>query len=153
MNSSEKSRLLSSLSRVLLSIGLAVIIAFLIEWQFTRHPYHGLLFARDFGVRVLGCAIGLTVSRFVWERHHRVLITGVVLTFLLIDAPGIHSYFPFDPIDFYPFKFLPLMWAKIAWFAASVGVTVVGSIIGEQIGKRLRGRFFVDSLTRPDSAV
>jgi len=141
------------LIRLVLVTGVAVIISLLIERQLTRHPYHGLLFPQDFGFRVLGCAIGLAVSSFVSDRYSYFVVSGVVLFYVLMDAPGIKSYFPFDPIDFYPFRFLPLMWAKTAWFAASVAATLVGAMIGQRIGKRLRKRFFIDCLAYPDSVV
>jgi len=136
-----KSFSITSVIRLFIGIGVAVIVSLVMQWQLTRHPYHGLLFPQDFGVRVVACTLGLIVSRFVLDRRHYLVIGGVVLIYVLMDAPRIESYFPFDPSDFYPFKFLPLMWAKIAWFTASVTATLVGSIIGERIGKRLRKRF------------
>ena len=147
--------------RIFASIVLATTVAVLIEWQFTRHQYQVLsfleysvpLFVGDFWVRVLGCAVGLTVSGFLWGRHRYFVVSGVILLYIVMDAPKIYSYFPIDPHDWYPFKMLPVMWAKITWFMATVVVTVSGSLIGEFVGRLVRKRFVMYSGRHSRSAI
>jgi hypothetical protein len=127
--------------RVVFAIGTAIVVSLLVELPFQRYPFGTPATFKDYYIRVFACSVGVAVSGLIWDRRQS-LIISVVVIYLMMDAQKIAPYFALDRLDWYPFRFLPLAWAKVAWVSEFITATLIGSLLGKFLGREVRRRVF-----------
>jgi hypothetical protein len=91
---------------------------------------------QDFIGRLLGCLIGTIFACFLSHRHSSLVVLALVLFFAVPDASRILSFWP---IDWYPLEdYLSFNAARVVWFLEFVIATLLGSLAGRWVGRRLR---------------
>ena len=80
--------------RSLCGIGVALIVVVFVEFLFTGYIYTTPWTFRTYYIRVISCALGVTVARLLCKPHHYFVITGIVLIYVVIDTRRVTRYSP-----------------------------------------------------------
>jgi hypothetical protein len=100
--------------------------------EFYKIPAHG----RDYWLRLLSCAGGVGAVSIVSRRfHYGVGVAAIyfVIDFVKIESVHIIDFYPFKPLEWFPFSLLPDTIARLMWISTFLTSSVIGSAAGQSL--------------------